>query len=405
MTSQAMPETDAARFPLAGMRVLELAEGIAGPYAGKWLVALGADVVKIEPPWGESSRAFGPWPEDDPNDETSGLFLYLNPSKRGITLNLETSDGREIQRELAATADVIVESFDPGYLEGIGLGRAVLNESKPDQVLVSITAFGQDGPWAQMPATELTLFALSGQMGITGDPMRAPLKNGGSQPSYQAGLNAFTAIVSAYYGAQVHGEGVHIDLSMRETFASMLELYASSYSQLGLEFGRRGNQVNAVWGIYPCIDGYAGLCCLPRNYDRMAEAVGIPELQEPRFADPAQRLENEDELQAIMYGWFAGKTRQEVHDLGMENRFPSGFVATIPDLLDSEQLNGRDFFREDDHPRAGKLKYPRRLWQGSEHAWRDGRAPELGEHNVEILHDELGYEMEDLPRLRELDAI
>ncbi len=398
-------QTDASKYPLAGMRVIELAQGIAGPYAGKWLAALGADVIKVEPPWGEPARAFGPWPADDPNDETSGLFLYLNPSKRGITLNLETSDGREILRELAATADVVLESFSPGYLEGHGLGAEALRESKPEQVMVSITPFGQSGPWAEAPWTELTLFALSGQMSITGYPDRAPLKNGGSQPSYQAGLNALAATVGAYYGAQVHGEGSNIDLSMRETFSSMLELYGPAFSQLGMINPRRGNHLNAVWGIYPCIDGYAGMCCLPRNYDRMAEALGLPELKEPRFADPAQRLEHEDELQAIMYGWFAGKTRAEVHALGLKYQFPAGYVATMADLLESEQLNGRDLFFEDDHPKAGRIKYPRRLWLGSEHGWVDGRAPELGQHNVDVIHGELGYEKEDLVRLRELDAI
>ena len=392
-------------YPLAGVRVIELAQGIAGPYAGKWLAALGADVIKVEPPWGESARAFGPWPQDDPHDETSGLFLYLNPSKRGITLNLETSDGRQILRELAPSADLIVESFAPGYLESIGLGADILRAGKPEQVMLSLSAFGQDGPWADLPWTELTVFALSGQMSLTGEPDRPPLKNGGSQPSYQAGLNALCAGLAAYYGAQVHGAGTHIDLALRETYSSMLELFASGQSSMGLEFPRRGNKVSAVWGIYPCVDGYAGLCCLPRNYDRMAEALAIPELKEPKFADPAQRLENEDELQAIMYGWFAGKTREEVHQLGLQHQFPAGFVATVQDLVESEQLNGRDFFLEDDHPRAGKLKFPRRLWRGSEHDWINGRAPELGQHNVDILHHELGYEMEDLPRLRELDAI
>ena len=137
----------------------------------------------------------------------------------------------------------------------------------------------------------------------------------------------------------------------------------------------------------------------------MADALAIPDLKQPKFADPAQRLENEDELQAIMSSWFAGKTREQVHQLGLQYRFPAGFVATVEDLIESEHLNSRDFFLEDDHPRAGKLKFPGRLWRGSEHDWLNGRAPELGQHNVEILHGELGYQMEDLPRLRELDAI
>ena len=139
----------------------------------------------------------------------------------------------------------------------------------------------------------------------------------------------------------------------------MLELYGPQANQRGIEGDRRGNFLNAFFGIYPCADGHAGLCILPRNYDRMAAAVGIPELQGVAYADPSARLENEDFLQALMYGWFADKTRKEIFDLGIATQFPTGYVATIEDLMESEHLNGRGFFTEEDHPQAGALKYPR----------------------------------------------
>ena len=130
--------------PYDGVRVLELAEGISGPYAGRWLAALGADVVKVERTTGDPSRAFGPWPDDLPDDETSGLFLYLNGDKRSVTLNLDTSDGREILRELAASADIVIESFEPGYLVDRGLGYDALSKDNASLVMISITPFGQD---------------------------------------------------------------------------------------------------------------------------------------------------------------------------------------------------------------------------------------------------------------------
>jgi len=395
----------ASDLALAGVRVLDLSEGIAGPYATKWLAGMGADVIKVEPPTGDASRGFGPWPNDDPDDETSGHYLYLNTNKRGITLNVETSDGREILRELAAKAEIIVESYTPGFLDQLGLGYDVLRADHADLVLVSITPYGQTGPYADLPWTEMTVYAMSGHMGLTGDPHRAPLKNGGSQVSYQAGLNAVTATLMAYYGALVRGEGTHVDLSMEESFASMLELYGPQANQRGIEGDRRGNFLNAFFGIYPCADGHAGLCILPRNYDRMAAAVGIPELEGVAYADPSARLENEDFLQALMYGWFADKTRKAIFELGIASQFPTGYVATIEDLMESEHLNGRGFFVEEDHPQAGALKYPGRLWDSDEQRWLSGRAPRLGEHNVEVLHDELGYDDEDLARLRELNAI
>ncbi len=391
--------------PYYGVRVLELAEGISGPYAGRWLAALGADVVKVERTTGDPSRAFGPWPDDLPNDETSGLYLYLNGDKRSVTLNLDTSDGREILRELAASAEIVIESFEPGYLAERGLDYGALSKDHSELVMISITPFGQTGPNANLPATELTLYAASGQMWLTGHPERQPLKNGGSQPSYQAGINAFAAIAGAYFGAVMHGQGSYIDLSVQETYAGMAEAFHTRASQLGIESQRSGNNLNALWGVYEVADGYGGICALPRNYPGFAEAVGLPELQEDRFADPGQRLINNDELMAILFGWFSGQTRLGLMELGIEHRTPFGYVATFEDLTNSEHLQRRDFFAQVDDDDVGSLKYPGRLWLSNAHDWKMGRAPKLGEHNVEIIHGELGYEREDLVRLRELDAI
>lgn len=402
--TQISSEPDVTR-PYDGVRVLELAEGISGPFAGRWLAALGADVVKVERTTGDPSRAFGPWPDDLPDDETSGLFLYLNGDKRSVTLNLDTSDGREILRELAASAEIVIESFEPGYLGERGLGYDELSRDNSALVMISITPFGQTGPNASLPATELTLYAASGQMWLTGHPARSPLKNGGSQPSYQAGLNAFAAISGAYYGAVMHEQGSYIDLSMQETYAAMAEAFHNRASQLGIETQRGGNFLNALWGIYEISDGYGGICALPRNYPGFARAVSLPELEDERFSDPGQRLIHNDELMAILYGWFIGQTRQGLMEMGIEHRVPFGFVASFEDLSSSEHLQGRSFFAQRDDEAAGSLTYPGRLWLSDGHDWKMGAAPKLGEHNMEIIHGELGYEREDLVRLRELDAI
>ena len=401
-TDHSPPE---ASRPYDGVRVLELAEGISGPYAGRWLAALGADVIKVERTSGDPSRAFGPWPNDQPDDETSGLFLYLNGDKRSVTLNLDTSDGREILRELAQSAEIVIESFPPGYLAERDLDYAALSADNSSLVMISITPFGQTGPNADLPATELTLYAASGQMWLTGHPDRQPLKNGGSQPSYQAGLNAFSAVSSAYFGAIMHGQGSYIDISVQETYAGMAEAYHTRASQLGIESQRSGNNLHATWGLYELADGYGGVCLLPRNYPPFAQAVGLPELQEDRFADAGERLLNNDELMAILYGWFIGQTREDLLELGIANRVPFGFVATFEDLANSEHLRSRDFFTDRDDAAAGSLTYPGRLWLSSAHDWKMGAAPKLGQHNVDVIHAELGYEREDLVRLRELDAI
>ena len=375
--------------PLSGVRVLDLAQGIAGPYAAKWLGSLGADVIKVEPPSGDPARLAGPFPGDESDPEASGLYLYLNTSKRGITLDLDTGEGRGLLGELAAAADIVIESFAPGHLADRGLGYEALRERNPGLVLVSITPFGQSGPYAGMPADEITLYALSGHMWLTGDPYRPPLKNGGSQPSYQAGLNALAAAIIAYYGSLVGGEGTHVDLSAQETLAGMLELYGPFASQAGIDPKRRGNTVSAIYGTYQCADGYAGVYCLPRNYENMARAVGIPELLEPPFTDADERLRSNDVLEALLSGWFFQHSGREIFELGKSHRFPAGYVADVEDLLESEQLRERRFFVEDDHPRAGAIRFPAHLWLSSEHEWSTGRAPTLGQHTEEVL-DELG---------------
>ena len=395
--------TDAAR-PYDGVRVIELAEGIAGPYAGRWLAALGADVIKVEPLLGDASRAFGPWPGDLPDDDSSGLFLYLNGAKRSLTLNLDTSDGRAILSELAATADIVIESFTPGYLAERGLAYDDLARERPQLVMASITPFGQTGPNAELPATELTMFAACGQAWLTGDPNRPPLKNGGSQPSYQAGLNAFAAISAAAYAAIVHGQGAHIDLAIVETYAGMAEAFMTRAAQLGVETQRSGNNHSATWGLYPTADGYGGICALPRNLPGLLAAVDSDELRAlDVIANPNTRAENNDEIMAILYAWFAERTPEELIQLGIEHRVPFGYVASFQDLSDNDHLAERGYFTELRHGDA-TLKYPARLWAADEYGWSADPAPKLGQHLLEILA-ELGYDAEDAVRLRELNAV
>ena len=390
--------------PYDGVRVIELAEGIAGPYAGRWLAALGADVIKVEPILGDASRAFGPWPGDLPDDDSSGLFLYLNGAKRSLTLNLETSDGRAILAELARTADIITESFTPGYLAQLGLAYDDLARERPQLVMASITPFGQTGPNAQLPATELTMFAACGQAWLTGDPARPPLKNGGSQPSYQAGLNAFAAISAAAYAAIVHGQGAHIDLSIVETYAGMAEAFMTRAAQLGIETQRSGNALSATWGLYPAAQGYAGVCALPRNLPGLLDAVDDDALRSLNLLeDPAARAERNDEIMAILYDWFAQRTPEELIQLGIQHRVPFGYVASIQDLSENDHLAQRGYFARTEHGDAA-LRYPARLWASDEHGWSADPAPKLGQHLLEILA-ELGYDAEDAVRLRELNAV
>ena len=254
----------------------------------------------------------------------------------------------------------MIESFAPGYLAERGLSHAELSAAQPTLVMVSVTPFGQDGPYVDLPATELTLAALCGQLWRTGDAAMPPLKNGGSQPSYQAGLHAFTAALIAYYGALVQGEGRHIDVSILETYGSQLDFPLGVASQRGEEHVRDGNRRHASWAVYPCANGYAGLCCPPRIFDRLGVAIGIPELRDPRFANPLLRKDRDvdGQLEAILRIWLLDARGEDVFELAMKERFPAGYVATIAQVADSEQLRQREYFTTDEHPWAGRCNSP-----------------------------------------------
>ncbi|MDZ7729633.1 MAG: CoA transferase [Dehalococcoidia bacterium] len=217
--------------PLHGVRVLEIGGGIAAAYATRWMTGFGADVVRIEGPAGELTE-----------DETT----YLAAGKRRV----DVDDSR--LRDLTLQAEILVEDGKPGSLAARGLDIQALRRERPELVAVSITPFGQNGPYAQYEATPATSFAMGGIMSLTGHPSRPPLKNAGSQGFYLGGLNGFSAAVTAYYGALVQGEGDWIDISMQECAAGMLEIYGPGCEYTQSEpYKRSGNHVRAVWGIYP----------------------------------------------------------------------------------------------------------------------------------------------------------
>ena len=316
---------------LAALRVLDLSEGVAGSYCAKLLADYGAEVIKIERPGGgDPTRRHGPFAGDQPHPERGALFLYLNTNKKGITLDISQSTGARLLRRLITVSEVMVESYPPGYLAGLGLGYAALSALKPRLVVTSITPFGQTGPYSSYKATNLTAFAAGGQMSLTGEPDREPLKNGGYQAEYQAGLHAFAATAVAAVSADATEVGQHVDISAMECQASALELYLPFYAYLKRDLSQRRGSV------------------------------------------------------------------------------PVAFVHTLQDLLDSPQLQERQYFQEIDHPQAGRLTYPGPpfrmsglpLRQAQGRPWQAGRAPMLGEHNVDIYCGELGLSREELSILR-----
>jgi crotonobetainyl-CoA:carnitine CoA-transferase CaiB-like acyl-CoA transferase len=230
---------------LSVLRVLDLSEGVAGAYCTKVLAGFGADVIKIERPGGgDPLRRHGPFPDGVPHLEKGALFLYLNTGKKSITLDIAQRTGALLFRRLVEEAEVVVESFPPGHLAELGLGYESLARIKPRLVMTSVTTFGQHGPYAGYRATNLTAFAAGGQMAVTGEPDREPLKNGGYQAEYQAGLHAFAATAVAAFSADATEVGQHIDIAAVECMATMLEPYVSSWAQERRDIVRRRPNVD-----------------------------------------------------------------------------------------------------------------------------------------------------------------
>lgn len=389
---------------LSGIVVLDLTHQVAGPFATKLLAAYGAEVIKIEPPWGDPTRRWGPFPNDVAHPEKSGYFLYLNTGKKGVTLNLEAEAGRRIFKELASKADAIVENFAPSLLPSWGLSWDVLHALNPKLVLASISNFGQDGPYRDYRATELTAFAMGGQMAMTGDPNREPLKNFGHQAEYQTGYQAFGATLAALYGAMVYGAGDHADISIQEVQISSLEMAGPNAFNHGMDVFRTGNTVRATWGIYPCKDGHIGLSALDRNLPAVFRAIGRPELIDT-YADPAARARDNDLLEAMIYAWCSERTRKEIFEIALRERAPFGYLPAVPELLQWPALRKKGFWVELDHPQAGSLTYPGAPFAMSETPCLLQRAPLLGEHNEELFCGWLGYSREQLRQLRQMGVV
>ena len=410
---------------LEGVRVIDLTHFFAGPYCTKLLATLGADVVKIERPGtGDPLRHVGPFPpalSPSPLAEGGGCpqtgvrgdsgawFLYLNTSKKSVTLDLKSQDGRNILLQLVSTADIVVENFAPGTLDRLELGYSDLSRVNPALVMTSISNYGQTGPYRDWKALEINLYAAGGLMSITGDPDQEPLKEGAPLAQLGAGQNAFVATMTALMYAEETGQGQHIDISIAEYCTNILENALMQYSYSGQEFTRAGNRGygRAAWGIYPCRDGYVGIIAGPdQRWPEMAKIMDREELADAEFATRNGRLINADLVDAFMLPWLLDHYKVEIFKAGQERGLGFAFVATMEDILEMEQLVARDYFLELDHPVAGTLKYPGPPInpQGVE-AWVYRRAPLLGEHTREILGLSLGYSPQAMELLHGREVI
>ena len=392
---------------LNGIKVLDLAEDVAGSFCARLLADYGADVLKLEPPGGSALRRLGPFFHDDPHWEKSLFFLVMNLNKKGATLNLEDAAGRKIFKDLVSRVDVVVESHRPGWLESLGLGYPQLEESNPGLVMTSITPFGQDGPYSGFKAEEVVNYAMGMIMSISGLQGREPLKHGGFQAQYEGGLNGAAATSMAIFMKETTGLGQHIDLSVTECVASSMMAVQTTYPFMGGVQARRRASGGQFTHPMACSDGW--IIVQPgggASWEDIAEFFETPELLEPRFAQAAQRSLNGEELDRIVLDAIKDRGKWELFPKAAEARMLFGLVQTPSELASCPQLESRDFYREVDHPVMGKLRVPSVLFNfGLTPYQMQMASPTLGQHNREIYLDGLGYSQQDLDCLRQQNVI
>jgi crotonobetainyl-CoA:carnitine CoA-transferase CaiB-like acyl-CoA transferase len=398
---------------LEGTRIVDLSQGIAGPYCTRLLADLGAEVIKIEPPEGDYARRLGPFPNDLPHHDKGGLFLHLNGNKKSVTLDIETVSGRVVLRKLLANTAVLVESGAPGRMAALELGYDDLKADFPNLIYCSVTPFGQTGPYSGFKGNSLACMALSGLMYITGDGDKEPLCTGGEPADYFGALHAWVAILAALEhraharaeGESASGGGQHIDVSILESLGCADEYNSTMYSYLGAirkRFYSRHHGPVYPMEIFPCKDGHitvvGGAIGFPLM---MAILIERPELEtDPLFTNPWLRTMQWEKFEEILRPYLMKHDWEDLLTRAQELRIPFAAVLDPKTLLESEHLRERGFFAEVEHPGLGTVPVAAFPFKMSEAPLRVGRSPLLGEHTQELLL-ELGYEKEDAVILRE----
>ncbi len=374
--------------PLQGIRVLDLSRVLAGPYCTMVLGDLGAEVIKVEPPEGDETRAWGPpFAEGE-----SAYYLCVNRNKRDIVINLKTDEGKKILRDLALQSDVLVENFRPGTLEKFGLDFATLSQLNPKLIYCSITGFGQTGPMRDKPGYDFMIQALGGLMSITGEPEGEPMKTGVAVVDLFAGQNAVIAILAALQARTLTGRGQQLDIALFDSQLGWLANVASNYLISGKLPKRHGNaHPNIVpYQSFQASDGWFAIAVgNDRQFVRLCEVIGELELaNDERFAKNSARVQNREELIGLLKSIFVTRRVREWLSALDEAEIPCGPINTFEQVFSMPQVQEREMLVKMDHPTIGELPLV-----GSPLKFSDTpvqyrlHPPLMGEHTEEVLRE------------------
>jgi crotonobetainyl-CoA:carnitine CoA-transferase CaiB-like acyl-CoA transferase len=427
--------TEDSRAALGDVRILDLTDEI-GVYCTKLLADLGADVIRVENPKGDPVRRRGPFFHGRAEPELSLFHFHFNTSKRSITLNLGSTDGRNLFRKLVRTADVVVETSPPGYLANLGLDYASLKEINPGLILASITGFGQDGPYRQYKAPDIVGVAMGGLMYLGGNPGEPPFYPGAFQGYHLASTDAAIGILLALYHRDLTGEGQQVDISMQESVCEAIEYGAVVWDLMKTLRKRTGRRVYRDWDeVFPCQDGY--ILCSPLGgggWEKILawmDSEGMAaDLKEPLYQaalkvmawggvdravlppDIDREMLTKDpqivaHIEEVWQAFLMAHTREELYRGCQERDVRLMPVYNARDITEDPQLIDREFFVEVQHPELKTpLKYAGAPYRLSATPWQvSQRAPLAGEHNLEIYQGELGLSTSELVALKATGSI
>ncbi len=383
---------------LAGLRVLDVTQVMAGPFCAMQLCDMGADVIKVEPPEGDSSRRMsGASGTDSPS------FNAVNRGKRGIVLNLKTASAQEACRRLAKWADVLIENFRPGVMQSFGLDYRALATENPGLIYVSISGYGQTGPSASKGGFDLVAQGVSGLMSITGDPGGPPVKVGVPLTDLGAALFAVSAILAALYYRSKTGKGQYIDTSLVDAGVALSVWEASEFFATGRAPQAMGSahRMTAPYQAIRCEDGYITVAAAnDRLFKRLCELLGHPEwTTEADFVDDTHRVKNRARLASLIESVTASQPRSHWTALFDANGLPCGPINNYEQVFADPQVRARGMVVETEHPTLGRIRTLGSPIKMSETPPIVGRpAPLLGEHTHEVLRD-IGYNDDQIKEL------
>jgi CoA:oxalate CoA-transferase len=377
--------------PLAGIRVIELANFIAGPLAGTLLADMGADVVKVEPPGGDMSRATPPIRNNE-----SVSFVALNRNKRSLVLDLKRPEAIDILHKLAGKSDVFLEAYRPGALDKLGLGAADIKAINPRIVYTSVSGFGQSGPDRRRAGVNLIIEAFSGVLSVTGEPGEMPMRPGVQSADVFGALFATYATLSGLVGAARHGEGRIADVSLVETSIAAAAWEAAEYLETGNVPQPLGNKhrLSAPYQLFETRDKRYIAIGTPNDqlFGRLMQVLGLEgHLGDPRFVSYSSRKRNEDALLPLVEPAVRTRDSLELEQALQVAGVPCARVNNFKEVFEHPQIVARGVVQEVEHPRLGKMRATRNpVLLDHDGPAIDRHAPMLGEHSEEVL-GELGY--------------